>query len=148
MSGVPLTSESPYRVLLRQPQVRWQAVNGLLVQVTQGASGVGIILVIRQHAGSVALAGGVVGALYVAAGLAGPLQGRLIDRRGAAGVVAATGAGHAAALAAIVLLAGARAGSGAGDARCRCRDISTADLHCDAGRLGRAARGRRSHGGL
>ncbi len=109
MSGVPLTSEPPYRALLRQPQVRWQAVSGLLAQVTQGASGVGIILVVRQHTGSVALAGGVVGVLSIAAGIARPLQGRLIDRRGAAGVVAATGVGHAAALAAIVLLAGVQA---------------------------------------
>ncbi len=109
MSGVPLVSERPYRVLLRHPLVRWQAASGLLAQVTQGASGVGIILVVRQHTGSVALAGGVVGALLIAAGLARPLQGRLIDRRGAAGVVAATGVGHGAALTAIVLLAGVHA---------------------------------------
>jgi predicted MFS family arabinose efflux permease len=79
-------------------------VGGLLAQVTQGASGIGIILVVRQHSGTVALAGGVVGVLSIAAGIARPLQGRLIDRRGAGGVVAATSAGHAAALAAIVLL--------------------------------------------
>jgi MFS family permease len=109
VSSVPVRSEPPYRVLLRQSQVRWQAVSGLLAQVTQGASGVGIILVVRQHTGSVALAGGVVGAMSLAAGLARPVQGRMIDRRGAAGVVAATGAGHAAALAAIVLLADIRA---------------------------------------
>ncbi len=105
MSDVPLAPEPPYRLLLRLPAVRWQAFSGLLAQVTQGASGIGVILVVRQHTGSLALAGGVVGALSVAAGVARPLQGRLIDRRGAAGVIAATGLGHAAALAAIVLLA-------------------------------------------
>jgi MFS family permease len=77
----------------------------LLAQVTQGASGVGIILVVRQHTGSLALAGGVVGALSVAVGAARPLQGRLMDRRGATGVMAGTGIGHAAALGAIVWLA-------------------------------------------
>jgi predicted MFS family arabinose efflux permease len=98
--------EPPYRALLRQPTVRWQALGGLLAQVTQGASGIGIILVVRQHTGSLALAGGVVGALSIAAGAARPLQGRIIDRRGAAGVIAGTGAGHALALAALVWLAG------------------------------------------
>jgi MFS family permease len=92
-------------MLLRVPAVRWQALSGLLAQVTQGASGIGIILVVRQHTGSLALAGGVVGALSIAAGVARPLQGRLIDRRGAAGVIAGTGLGHAAALVAIVSLA-------------------------------------------
>jgi predicted MFS family arabinose efflux permease len=109
VSGVPLAPEPPYRVLLRHSMVRRQALSGLLAQVTQGASGVGIILVVRQHTGSLALAGGVVGALSIAAGVARPLQGRLIDRRGAAGVMAATGAGHGAALAAIVSLAALRA---------------------------------------
>jgi predicted MFS family arabinose efflux permease len=100
-----LASEAPYRALLRKPQVRWQAISGLLAQVTQGASGVGLILVIREHTGSLALAGGVVGALSIAAGVGRPLQGRLIDRRGAAGVVAIAGGGHALALGAIVWFA-------------------------------------------
>lgn len=105
VSGRPAASEAPYRALLRQPQVRLQAISGLLAQVTQGASGVGLILVVREHTGSLPLAGGVVGALSIAAGVGRPLQGRLIDRRGAAGVVAVTGAGHALALGAIVLCA-------------------------------------------
>jgi predicted MFS family arabinose efflux permease len=91
-----------YGALLRSPGVRWQAGTGLLAQVTQGAAGIGIILVIRQHAGSLALAGGVVGALSIAAGIARPIQGRLIDRRGAVGVMAVCGVVHPAALVAIV----------------------------------------------
>jgi MFS family permease len=74
---------NPYRVLLHSPAVRWQALTGLLAQTTQGAGGIGIILVIREHHGSLALAGAVVGVLSVAAGVARPVQGRLIDRRGA-----------------------------------------------------------------
>ena len=76
MSGARLAPEPPYRLLLRQAAVRWQALSGLLAQITQGASGVGIILVVKQQTGSLALAGGVVGALSVAAGAARPLQGR------------------------------------------------------------------------
>ena len=53
---------SPYRVLLRSPGVRWQALSGLLAQTTQGAGAIGVILVIRGHHGSLALAGAVVGA--------------------------------------------------------------------------------------
>jgi MFS family permease len=95
---------SPYRMLLRSPAVRWQALSGLLAQTTQGAGGIGIILVIRGHNGSLALAGAIVGAFSVAAGLARPAQGRLIDRRGARGLMAVCGIVHPAALAAIVVL--------------------------------------------
>ncbi len=109
VNGADVAPQPPYRVLLGLSAVRWQALTGLLAQVTQGASGVGIILVVRQHTGSLALAGGVVGALSIAAAVARPLQGRLIDRHGAAGLLAVTGLGHAAALAMIVWLATARA---------------------------------------
>jgi MFS family permease len=104
---------SPYRVLLRSPAVRWQALSGLLAQTTQGAGGIGIILVIRGHNGSLALAGAVVGVLSVAAGLARPVQGRLIDRRGARGLMALCGIAHPAALAAIVALADGHASGAA-----------------------------------
>src|ERR1700759_5316380 len=82
---------SPYRVLLRSRIVRWQALGGLLAQTTQGAGAIGVILVIRGHNGSLALAGAVVGAVSIAGGLARPAQGRFIDRRGPRGLVAATG---------------------------------------------------------
>jgi MFS family permease len=87
--------------------VLWQAAAGLLAQITQGAAGVGIILVIRGDHGSLALAGAVVGASSIAAGLARPVQGRLIDRRGAGGVMRACGVVHPAALGGIVGLASA-----------------------------------------
>jgi len=86
--------------------MRRQALTGLLAQVTQGAAAVGIILVIKRAGGSVALAGVVVGALSLAAGVARPLQGRMIDRRGAAGVMVGCGLVHPAAVIAIVVLAG------------------------------------------
>jgi hypothetical protein len=98
-------ADSPYRVLLRAPAVRWQALAGFLAQITQGAGGVGIVLVIREHHRSLALAGAVVGALSVAAGVSRPVQGRLLDRRDARGLMTLCGIVHSAALAAIVALA-------------------------------------------
>jgi MFS family permease len=102
-------ASSPYRVLLRSPAVRRQALGGLLAQTTQGAAGIGIILVIRSHGGSLALAGVVVGALSIAGGVARPVQGRFIDRRGPRGLMAATGIVHPAAVGAIVALSDAHA---------------------------------------
>lgn len=80
--------------------------------MTQGAAAVGIILVVRQHAGSLALAGGVVAALSIAAGVARPIQGRLIDRRGSREVMTACGVTHALALAGIVVLSDIHAPGG------------------------------------
>ena len=62
----------------------------------------GIILVVRQHTGSLALAGGVVAALWIVAGVSRPLQGRLIDRRGSRDVMAVCGVVHPLALGGIV----------------------------------------------
>ena len=98
-------SSRSYRFLLGLSRVRWQAATGLLAQVTQGAAAVGIILVVHQHTGSLALGGVVVGVLSIAAGVARPLQGRLIDRRGSRAVIAACGVTHALALAGLVGLA-------------------------------------------
>ncbi len=63
---------------------------------------VGLILLVHEQTGSLALAGVVVGVVWIAAGVSRPVQGRLIDRRGPGTVMAACGVVHAAALAAIV----------------------------------------------
>jgi MFS family permease len=80
--------------------------------LTQGAAGVGIILVVRRHTGSLALAGAVVGALSIAAAVARPIQGRLIDRRGSRAVIGACGVLHALGLGGIVLLSDVHAPGG------------------------------------
>jgi MFS family permease len=85
--------------------VRRQALAGVLAQVTQGAAGVGLILVVRQQTGSLALAGVVVGVLSAVAGIGRPIQGKLIDQRGTRGLMALCGLVHPAALAGIVGLA-------------------------------------------
>jgi predicted MFS family arabinose efflux permease len=91
-----------YRSLLRRSVVRRQAASGLLAQVTQGAASVAIILVIRAETRSLALAGAIVSAVWIAGGIARPLQGRVIDRGGARRLLAVCGVAHAAALAGIV----------------------------------------------
>jgi MFS family permease len=68
-----------------------------------------LILVVRGHTGSLALAGSTVGALSIAAGVARPLQGRWIDRRGAGALLAICGVVHAGSLGGVVALAHARA---------------------------------------
>ena len=98
-------SSSSYRALFRLPGVRPQAVAGLLAQISQGAISVGIILLVHEKTGSLALAGGVVAALWIAAGVSRPIQGRLIDRRGPAAVMAVCGSFTRAAVAGIVGLA-------------------------------------------
>ena len=90
------------RSVIRSPGAAFQAVSGLAAQLSQGAFAIGIVLVVREHTGSAALAGAVAGAVSIAAGLARPLQGRLMDRRGLVRLNALCGIVHPAALIAIV----------------------------------------------
>jgi MFS family permease len=83
--------------------VRVQLVSGVWAQVTQSAAPVAIVLVLRPQ---LALAGAVVAALSLAAAIGRPIQGRVIDRRGAGGVTALCGVVHLAALTAIAGAAG------------------------------------------
>jgi predicted MFS family arabinose efflux permease len=80
----------------------FQAGAGLVAQLSQGAFAIGIVLVVREHTGSAALAGAVAGAVSVAAGLSRPVQGRLMDRRGFTRLNVVCGMVHPAALIAIV----------------------------------------------
>jgi predicted MFS family arabinose efflux permease len=95
-------SSNAYGALFRLSVVRWQMAAGLVAQMPQGAATVAIILIVRERTGSLALAGAVVSALWVAGGVARPLQGRLIDRQGATRVMAVCGVAHPAALASLV----------------------------------------------
>jgi predicted MFS family arabinose efflux permease len=92
----------PYRGLLAVPGVGAQAVSGLLAQLTQIAAVVGLVLVTRAANGSLVLAGVEAGAFSVALGIARPIQGRLIDRRGPRPVLLASAALHVGALLGLV----------------------------------------------
>ncbi len=99
------------RTLWRTPRIRGQAFLGLFAQITQGAAPLGLVLVVRHTSGSLAEAGVVSAALWISAAVARPLQGRLIDRRGARMVMLVCGPVHAAGL--IGLVAAAQSGAGA-----------------------------------
>ena len=66
----------------------------------------GIVLVVQASSGSLVLAGLAAGALGIGAGMARPVQGRLIDRRGPRGVLAVSASAHVTALIALVVGAG------------------------------------------
>ncbi|MEV3984907.1 MFS transporter [Nonomuraea sp. NPDC049758] len=83
----------PYRDLFRLPGVGAQAGSGFLSQLTQQVAPVGMVLVVQDATGSLALAGTCAAAFSVGAGMGRPVQGRLMDRRGPRPVLAATAAG-------------------------------------------------------
>jgi predicted MFS family arabinose efflux permease len=87
------------------PAVRRQALAGLLAQMSQGGADVGIVLVVRNATGSLVWAGVAAAGFAVGAGVARPIQGRFMDRRGPVGVLVASGVIHAAALVVLVGLA-------------------------------------------
>ncbi|HEX4817838.1 MAG TPA: hypothetical protein VFV66_34280, partial [Nonomuraea sp.] len=91
-----------YRKLVGLPGVPAQAVLGFLAQLTQSVAPVGIVLVVRYASGSLALAGVAAAAYGVGAGMGRPVQGRIMDRRGAGVVLVATAFLHVAALVALV----------------------------------------------
>jgi MFS family permease len=97
------------RQLIALPRVRWQAATGLAAQVIQGAASAGVILVVRQHGYSLTLGGAVAAAFWISGGIARPLQGRIIDRRGSAKPTTVCGVVNGCALAGVVGLAAARA---------------------------------------
>ncbi len=97
-----------YGSLFRLPRVPLQAVLGFLAQLTQLVAPIGTVLVVQAATGSLALAGLAAAAFSLGAGLARPLQGRLMDRHGSRPILDATAAIHVCAL--LGLVAGAAAG--------------------------------------
>jgi predicted MFS family arabinose efflux permease len=91
-----------YRDFLALPGVRMQASAGLLAQVTQQVAPIGMVLVVHDAVGSLALAGFAVAGFSLGVGIARPLQGRLIDRRGPRAVLVGAGLMHTLALVAVV----------------------------------------------
>ncbi|RJL24172.1 MFS transporter [Bailinhaonella thermotolerans] len=97
-----------YRELLRLPGVGAQAGLGYLAQFSQQVATVGIVLVAQAATGSLAVAGAAAAGYSVATGIARPVQGRLIDRRGTRPVLAVSVVMHTGAL--LALVAGASLG--------------------------------------
>jgi MFS family permease len=97
---------NPYRALLRTPEVPrlvWSALVGRLVY---GMAGLAIVLLVRDAAGSFALAGLATGSFALGAGVASPLMGRLVDRGGQTRVLLGCAVVCAGAFSALALTAG------------------------------------------
>jgi predicted MFS family arabinose efflux permease len=84
-----------------------QAVLGFVAQITQQVTSIGMVLVVAGATGSLARAGLAAAFYSIGAGMARPVQGRLIDRRGPRAVLVVTGCLHAAALACLAREGGA-----------------------------------------
>jgi MFS family permease len=74
---------SVYASILRTPGVALVVLATLLGRLPIGISGLAILLYVREVSGSFAVAGVSTGALALGSALGAPLQGRLVDRRGA-----------------------------------------------------------------
>jgi MFS family permease len=108
MSALP--RDGLYTTLWRTPPIRGQAILGLFAQLTQGAGPISLVLVTRASTGSLAIAGAVTAAMWIAVAAARPLQGRLIDSRGTRPAMLLCGPVHAAALIGLVVAAQSHSG--------------------------------------
>jgi len=93
-----------YRAFLRHRDVPALLVTALVTRMPVGMLSLSLLLHVRALTGSFATAGAAVGACLLASAVTGPFLGRIVDRRGPAPVLVATGLVCPAALA-IVLLA-------------------------------------------
>jgi MFS family permease len=89
-----------YSRILRAPDVAVIVAATLVGRMSIGISGLAILLYVREVSGSYAAAGVCTGALALGSAAGAPLQGRLVDRRGA-GMLAPLALGHAAGLLAV-----------------------------------------------
>jgi len=95
-----------YVRLLRVPGAAFPVASSLLGRLPLGMVVLAIVLLVRENAGSYALAGVVSAAYSVGLGLAAPVLGRLADRFGQTRVLVPCALGYAALLAVLVAAAG------------------------------------------
>lgn len=79
-----------YAAFVRQPDVRALLLASLFTRMPVGMVGFAMLMFLREALGSFALAGSAVGINFVAAAIAAPVQGRLIDRHGPRRILAVT----------------------------------------------------------
>ncbi|HET9338277.1 MAG TPA: MFS transporter [Casimicrobiaceae bacterium] len=80
-----------YAALFALPGVRRFMLLSLPMRMPLGTVGLATLLHVREITGSIAFAGSVVGMQFVAMAATAPWLGRIVDRRGPAGVLALTG---------------------------------------------------------
>ncbi len=93
-----------YGDVLRAPRVLRLVLTALLARSSFGLDGLAIVLFLKHVTGSYAIAGLAAAAFAAAAAIGGPLVSRLIDRRGARGVLVPVAVVHGAALLLVVIL--------------------------------------------
>ena len=71
-----------YVSFVGQPDVARLLGVAVLARMPLGMVGFSMLMFLREHLGSFALAGTAVGINFVAAAVAAPIQGRFIDRQG------------------------------------------------------------------
>src|SRR5918996_6017044 len=98
-----------YRALLRVPGARAPLIASALGSLPIGMYIIGVLLLAREATGSFADAGRVAGAFGLANAIGAVAQGRLMDRAGQPRVLRTVAAGHALAIAALVVAAERRA---------------------------------------
>ena len=99
-----------YRSFLATPHVAALLGSVVIARLPAGINSLAVVLFLQERTGSFAIAGLVVGALAIGSAVGAPLQGRLVDARGARRVLLPLSLVHAAGLAAIVALGHAGAG--------------------------------------
>ncbi len=85
------TLRTRYAALAATPGAAAFLALSLPMRLPIGTVGLGMLLHLRELTGSIAYAGSIVGAQFVAMAATAPLLGRLIDRRGPRGVLVACG---------------------------------------------------------
>lgn len=103
-SSKPDNGRGPWSRVISTPQVGALAAASVVGRVPFGMVGVALVIFVHARTGSFGVAGLVTGVYTLAFALAGPLLGRLVDRRGAALVLAPASVICAAALVAIVAI--------------------------------------------
>ena len=97
---------SPYRAIVRTPQVPRLVSSALLGRLVFGMAGLAIVLLVRDAAGSYALAGLTAGSFALGAGVASPFVGRVVDRSGQTRVLLVCAVVCAGAFSSLALAAG------------------------------------------
>ena len=99
-----------YRRFLATEHVPALLAFAVLARLPTGVNALAVVLFLEARTGSFAFAGVVAGALAIGSAVGAPLQGRLVDARGARRVLLPLSVVHCAGLAAIVVLGQAGAG--------------------------------------
>ncbi len=90
--------------VLAVPHVRWLMSTAVLARLPYGIMGIAILLFVHEETGSFAAAGAVGGAFSIAAGVALPILGRVIDALGQTRVLVSCSVAQTAAGAALIAL--------------------------------------------